>query len=70
MSWKERAIELSKERNGLKYTDMAKILNQEFGLNLEAEEVRSYVQATRGIRNRYGKCWRKIWFWEDTANWC
>ena len=60
MSWKERAIKLSKERNGLKYTDMAKILNQEFGLNLEADEVRRYVQLP-WYKNRYGKC-RKIWF--------
>lgn len=66
MSWKERAIELSKTRNGLKYTDMAKILNREFGLNLEADEVRRYVQATRGIRNRYGKCsGEKFGFEED-----
>lgn len=56
MSWKERSIQLSKERNGLKYKDMTKILNEEFGLSLGTDEVRQYVQSVRGIRDRYGKC--------------
>lgn len=57
--WKEHAIELSKTVNGLRYIHMTKILNEKFNLDLTVDEVKTYVQTTRGLKDRSNEYKRK-----------